>query len=155
MHQVIERHFGIEEVKGQALKVISEVVINKVSASVHGSAAVLRASVYGSARIGNGINSARIGNNSAPIGNDGIARIGNTDCARLVGLVAKPMLSVFFLLPFFSRVLTWYSCDRRRRDRRRSTSSTSRPSAARSLSRTWRSSRGSSPPARPCCSRLR
>ncbi|CAN0177495.1 unnamed protein product [Laminaria digitata] len=29
LHQVIERHFGIEEVKGQALKVISDVVINK------------------------------------------------------------------------------------------------------------------------------
>lgn len=31
VRQVIERHFGIEEVKGQALKVISDVVINKVS----------------------------------------------------------------------------------------------------------------------------
>lgn len=30
--QVIERHYGTEEVKGQSLKVISELVINEVCA---------------------------------------------------------------------------------------------------------------------------
>lgn len=62
-HQVIERHFGIEEVKGQALKVISEVVINKVSASLQGSAILVLASVHGNARIrkGTAVCSARIG----------------------------------------------------------------------------------------------
>jgi len=34
--QVIERHFGIEEVKGQSLKIISDLVINEVCASIFG-----------------------------------------------------------------------------------------------------------------------
>lgn len=32
MDQVIERHYGMEEVKGQSLKVISELVVNEVNA---------------------------------------------------------------------------------------------------------------------------
>lgn len=34
MYQVIERHYGIEEVKGQSLKIVSELVVNEVRACV-------------------------------------------------------------------------------------------------------------------------